>query len=467
MEILGLIIALVVTGLVAKLILKNYKPQPILMLGGMILMVMAITLGTGQILPESASTGFVWFDIFEFIKNTFSSRAGGLGLIIIAVAGFAKYMDHTGASKALVNLTIKPLQMLNKPYLVLALGYIIGQILNIFIPSASGLGLLLMVTMYPLLVSLGVSKLAATAMIGTTACLDLGPASGNANLAATTAEMDIAVYFVQYQIPVAIAVALTIAVLLYFTQKRFDQKAGHDALKEAAKAKEELERLKSHEGKASEDTPPLIYAILPLIPLVLIFTFSSMIIDSINMHVVTAMLISLFISMVFEFIRYKDAEKVLASIMVFFDAMGVSFARVVTLVIAGETFARGLTSIGAIDTIINASQNAGFGPIPMILVMTAIIAAASVVMGSGNAPFFAFAALAPDVSAQVGIPAVVMLIPMQFAASIARSVSPITAAIVAVAGVSDVNPVEVVKRTAIPMAGALVVTILATFVLFL
>lgn len=464
----GVIIALVITGFVARLILKKYKPQPVLMLGGMILMSLAIILGTGEIVAEDSSTGFIWFDIFEFIKNTFSNRAGGLGLIIIAVAGFARYMDHTGASKALVGLTIKPLQKLNKPYLVLALGYLVGQTLNIFVPSATGVGLLLMVTMYPLLISLGVSKLAATAMIGTTACMDLGPASGNANLAASTADLDVAIYFAQYQIPVAIAVALTIALLHYFTQKRFDIKAGHNALQAATEAKEEVEKLKAYEGEAAaDDMPPLIYALLPLTPLILIFTFSSMMIDTINMHVVTAMLISLFVSMVFEFIRYKDAEKVLGSIMVFFDAMGTSFARVVTLVVAGETFARGLTSIGAIDTVINASQNAGFGAVPMILIMTGIIAAAAVIMGSGNAPFFAFAALAPDVSAQVGIPAVVMLLPMQFAASIARSVSPITAVIVAVSGVSDVNPVDVVKRTAVPMAGALLVTVIMNFVLFL
>jgi DcuC family C4-dicarboxylate transporter len=49
-----------------------------------------------------------------------------------------------------------------------------------------------------------------------------------------------------------------------------------------------------------------------------------------------------------------------------------------------------------------------------------------------------------------------MITPMQMASSIARSASPITAAVVAVAGVADVSPVDVVKRTAIPMLVALV-----------
>ncbi|MFZ7101173.1 MAG: C4-dicarboxylate transporter DcuC [Peptococcaceae bacterium] len=453
---MGLLLGIIITIFVAYLILKNYKPQTVLMLGGIILMALTIMLSLGTILSEETSTGFVWFDIFEFIKNTFSSRAAGLGLIIMSVAGFARYMDHIGASKVLVKLAVKPLQKLHAPYVVLALGYVLGQILNIFVPSASGLGVLLMVTMYPILVSLGVSKLAATAMIGTSACLDLGPASGNANLAAKNAGMDVAIYFAKYQIPVSIAVIIAIAVLHYFVQKWFDRKAGHTV------EKTNIETAAS----ADESLPSTIYVLLPILPLALVLVFSKLLVSTIKMDVITAMFIGIFVSLIFEFIRYKNVKKVFASIQVFFDGMGVQFAKVVTLIVAGETFAQGLMSIGAIDSIIQSAQSSGFGSDLMIIVMTAIISVAAVVMGSGNAPFFAFAALAPDVAAKLAIPPVLMLLPMQFAAGIARSVSPITSVIVAVSGISDVSPVDVVKRTAIPMAGALIVTVIANFILF-
>lgn len=456
---LGLLLAIIITVFVARLILKKYKPQPVLMLGGIILMLLTIILGLGTILPEDTSTGFVLFDIFEFIKNTFSKRAAKLGLIIMSVAGFAKYMDHIGASKALVKLTTKPFQKLNSPYLVLGLGYIIGQILNIFVPSASGLGVLLMITMYPILISIGVSPLAATAMIGTSACLDLGPASGNSNLAAKTGGMDVSIYFAKHQLPVSIAVILTIAILHFLVQRWFDKKDGYDPSKLSA---DEIAATKEIE----ENKVPSIYAILPILPLILILTFSKLIISSIKMNVITAMLICIFISLIFEFIRLKDAKKVFESIQIFFDGMGVQFAKVVTLIVAGETFAQGLKSIGAIDKIINLAQAAGFGAGLMVIVMTAIISISAVVMGSGNAPFFAFAALVPDVAAKMGIPAISMLLPMQFASGIARSVSPITAVIVAVSGISNVSPVDVVKRTAIPMGGALIVTVIANFILF-
>ncbi len=450
----GLILAIIITGIVAKMVYGRYKPQAVLMFGGIVLMFLAVAFGLGTILAEEKSTGFILFDVFEFMKLTFSNRAGGLGLTIMSVAGFAKYMDHIGASNQLVKIAIKPLEKVHAPYVVLALSYIVGQILNIFIPSASGLGVLLMVTMYPILVSLGVSKLSATAVAGTAACLDLGPGSGNSNLAATTAGMDVSVYFVKYQIPIAIAVMITIAVLHYIVQKRFDSKM------------ESKDEVSEYTIDSKEEKAPAIYAILPMLPLFLILVFSKLLITTIKMNVVTAMLIGIFVSLVFEVIRFKNVKKVFDSIQVFFDGMGMQFAKVVTLIVAGQTFAQGLISVGAIDTLISGAQSLGYGANIMIIVMTAIISVSAVVMGSGNAPFFAFASLAPNVATQTGIAPVLMLLPMQFASGIARSVSPITGVIVAVSGVAEISPFDLVKRTAIPMAGALLVTIIANFIVF-
>ncbi|MGV6988470.1 C4-dicarboxylate transporter DcuC [Testudinibacter sp. P80/BLE/0925] len=455
----GLILALIVTVGVGYLIVKKYKAQVVLMCGGIILMCFAILFGLGEILPADKSTGWVGFDIFEFIKTVFSSRAADLGLMIMAVGGFARYMDHIGASKTLVNAAIKPLKKIKAPYVMLGFAYIIGQLLNIFIPSASGLGLLLMITLFPILVSLGVSREGATAVIGTTACLDLGPASGNAVLASKTAGVDIAAYFVNYQIPVAVITMLVIAGAHIFMQKWFDKR--QSAVGDASEQKEVTEK-----NVTMDDIPPFVYILLPLLPLFLILTFSKLVFAGIKMNVVTAMLISLFTAMFFELIRKRDMKTVFANVQVFFDGMGKQFAVVITLIVAGETFAKGLTAVGAIDTIISGAQNSGFGVFTMTAVMVGIIALSAVVMGSGNAPFFAFAALAPKVASSIGVPSVLMLLPMQLVAGIARSVSPITAVIVAVSGVANVSPFDIIKRTAVPMVLALLTVLFGTFILF-
>jgi len=210
----------------------------------------------------------------------------------------------------------------------------------------------------------------------------------------------------------------------------------------------------------------MIYAILPALPLFLILAFSSLWISWIKMDIIKAMFIGVAIGMIFEYIRHRDGKKVLGDIQSFFDGLGMQMANVITLIVAGETFAKGLMTIGTIDAIIASAQSSGFGAAGMILVMIGIIAVSSVVMGSGNAPFFAFAALTPTVASKMSIAPVVMLLPMHFAASAARAISPITAVIVVASSMGGVSPFDVVKRTAIPMIGALLTIVIANFIFF-
>lgn len=444
---LEIFIALLVTVIVAAMIIKKVKAQTVLFAGGLVLMAAAVLLGH-PLLDAKKSTGFVWFDLFKFIEDTFSTRAAGIGLMIMAVGGFAKYMEYIGASRVLVHLTARPLSLLKSPYLLLAAAYIAGQLLNIVIPSAAGLCVLLMATMYPVLVSLGVSRLSAAAVIATTPCLDLGPASGTAVFAAKTAGLDVADYFVGEQLPIAVVSMLSIAAAHFVVQRYFDRRDGTEA----------VAMVLADTRESEEELPPAVYAILPLVPICLVLVFSKLAVASIKMPVVTAMIISIALAMLFELVRTHDIKKVFGSLQVFFDGMGKIFATVVSLIVAGETFAFGLTKIGAIDTIISVSQSFGFGAAGITLVMTLIVAASAVIMGSGNAPFYSFGALVPDIAAKLSIVPAAMITPMQMASSIARSASPITAAVVAVAGVANVSPVDLVKRTAIPMLTALIVS---------
>lgn len=449
---MGIVISAIVTFWVGYLIYKKYKPQPVLFLGGIIMMYLAAILGYGQILGAKATTGSVFFDAFEFIRATFSSNVGKLGLNIMSVGAFAKYMDKIGASRSLVRLTIKPLMALKSPYLVMSGTWIVGMLIGLCINSASGLAMLLMVTMFPILVGLGVSRLSATAAVATTLCFDWSPSDTGTILSAETAGVDPVFYWSHYQVPIVAVAFVVVGVLHYLTQKYMDKRDGHVVKPmEVEKATEEA------------DSAPLWYAILPVIPLALILSFSSLWITTIKMNIVMAMFIGMTVGVCCEYVRRRDGKRVLGDIQTFFDGLGLQMANVITLVVAGQTFAKGLVSMGAINTLIDGSKGLGFGPMAMMLVMVAIIACSAVVMGSGNAPFFAFAALTPAVAAHTGLHPVLMLLPMHFAASIMRNCSPITAVIVVSSGMGEVSSFDLVKRTAIPMAGALAVTIGMTF----
>lgn len=458
---LGVSVALLVISTCGYLIIKEYKAQAVLLAGGFVMMAVSILFKFGPVLPVSQSTGFIWFDLFKFVEDLLTTRTANLGILIMSVAGFAKYMDKIGASEALVHISIKPLRFIKSPYVVLGVGFFIGQLMHMVIPSASGLGLVLMVTMYPIFIGLGVSKTSATAVIGTNSCLDLGPASANTVLAAKTAGIPVVDYFMTYQLPVGIVITLVIAVVHFFVQRWFDNKYEGNlmdriAQRQAISSVEEEKKL----------TPPSYYAFLPLIPLTCIILFGYIKLYGIKMDIVPAMFIGLAVGMVLELIRYGSVKKMFAGIQSFFDGMGKQFATVVTLIVAGETFAKGLTSLGAIDTIIHGAESLGLGKTPMIVVMSGIIVVCTIVMGSGNAPFFAFSAFAPDVAKKMGFEAVNLLLPMQLSSSVARSISPITAVIVAICGISGVSPFEVIKRTAIPMIVGLVLIQIVTFVMF-
>ncbi len=139
---LGILITLLVIAGVAYCVLKNYYPPIILLLAGFVMLICAALNGTMPV-ADAKSTHFFGFDLAEAFTNLMKGRLPGLGLNIMLIAGFSVYMDRIGASKALVKLCVKPLSAIRSPYVLLAVTYVVGQFMALFINSAVGLGLLL------------------------------------------------------------------------------------------------------------------------------------------------------------------------------------------------------------------------------------------------------------------------------------------------------------------------------------
>ena len=449
----GFLIGVAVVVIAAAMIVRNYQPQTVLLLAGLILLVSAAMLFPDHlILQEKAkSTGWKGFDVLAVVRDSLVTQMSGIGLIIMISAAFADYMEHVGATAAMVRLCIRPLRLIKAPYVVLAWGYILGQWLHVAIPSAAGLAMLLLVTFFPMMVSLGVSKPAAAAMIALCSFMDLGPAVGTANLAAKTAGLPPAIYFVQYQLPVAVWVMAVVAILLFLSARLFDSRSeacGPSAQSDAA----------AGEGLRS-DTPGF-YALLPLVPIGLILVFSPLVVSEVSIDVVTAMVLGSVVGLVCELSVRRDVKAVLKGFQIFFNGVGSSFAGVVSLLVCADVFARGLEALGTIDYLIDTVRNAGFGVNMMAVVMTLIVAVTAVITGSGVAAFFAFSGLAPGIAGKFGVGAVTMLVPMQLVAGMGRAISPVSGVIIAVSKAGECSPFEIVRRTVIPSIGGMVTMIL-------
>ncbi|HCR9768769.1 TPA: C4-dicarboxylate transporter DcuC [Citrobacter koseri] len=450
------IIAIVITVIAAWLIVKNYQPQTVLLFAGLALLTVTVLFypENSILYGKAKSTGSTWLDIFSFAKESLTTQIAGIGLIIMAAGGFASYMDHIKASNAMVNMCIRPLQVIKAPYLILALGYICAQLLHVAISSAAGLAMLLLVTFFPVLVRLGVSKASAAAMIGLCAFMDLGPAVGTANLAAKHAGMESAIYFAHYQMPVAVVVMLAVAVVIFFTAKYFDKKDGFvPGTEEVAEAEEEGRKV------------PAIYALLPVLPVILVLVFSPLAIASIKIDVVTAMILGAVVAFFFELFTTRDFRACCKGLQVFFKGMGSMFTSIVSLLVCADIYAQGLQKIGAVDYLLQSVQSAGLGFTSMTLVMTALVGVTAVLTGSGVAAFFSFSGLAPSIAAKFGENAVNMILPMQLMAGMGRSISPVAGIIIAVSKAGECSPFMIVRRTLLPALAGIAAMLIANYVL--
>lgn len=455
---LGIIITIAVIAVVAYCVLKNYYPPIILLLAGLAMLVFAAMLGVDPI-DAKKSTNFIGFDFVQAFTNQMKGRLPGLGLNIMLIAGFSFYMDRIGASKALVKLCVKPLSAIRSPYVLLAVTYVVGQFMALFINSAVGLGLLLMASVYPLLVALGVSRASAAAVIGSTCCLDLGPSSSNAMRAADLMQTDVVTYFVQSQIPVAICVITTVALGHFFVQRWFDRR---DAAKLGAEAK--VTKASDEElAKAFEGAGPAHYALLPMLPLVLLIIFSPMVYDGIKLSLQTGILVSLLIAFFVDLITRRRFKDVCQTTSAIFEGMGKVFTSTVALICCAELFALGMNKLGGITALISAAASMeSAGVWVMLIIMLTIMVVATVVTGSGNAAFFAFSPLLPEAAASVGISTAVLVVPVQLSAGLARTMCPIAGVIIAVAGISGLTPFDIIRRTVPVMLLALIVNVAAS-----
>lgn len=134
----GIIIVVLSIAAAAYLIYKKYYAPGALLFVGLITLAIVTCISPDPLITGKKATHLAALDVIQTFTNLLQTRTAGLGMNIMAIAGFSCYMDYLGASRALVRLSVKPLQMIRSPYIVMTLGLALSLILNVFIPSAAG-----------------------------------------------------------------------------------------------------------------------------------------------------------------------------------------------------------------------------------------------------------------------------------------------------------------------------------------
>ena len=428
----------------SDLIYKNYEARLVLALSGL---VMAFI---GQVVV--GTNGGVSAAVDAFVKQLVN---GGLVPTIVTVMGFGYVMTFTKCSDHLVNLLVKPLARV--PVIVIPGAVIITWLLNIVLPSAAGIAAAVGVLLIPALIALKVRPVmaAAAVFIGTWGSVVSPGLMFNpqiADIAFKAKEIpapDAMIVIMQEALPCAIgalvaAICLTIICIV---------------LKEGVGSTEIVKELPDGEEIQKNFKVNPIKAIIPIIPLALLVLASKQVsvLPTKAFSVPVCMLIGTAIGLI---VALFNKQKIGEASKKFCRGAGDGFCDVVILIAAAAMFASGMKAIGLTGALVDAMK--GSQSVAMFAAAAGPFVMAAI-SGSGNAAALAFnQAITPN-AADFGLTIVQLGAVAQIAAGLGRSMSPVAGGVIILAGIAGVNPMEVVKRTAIPAIVALIVVTLLMF----
>lgn len=359
---------------VARYIIKGYSATGVLFVGGLALLIISALIGHNVLPASETSTGYTAIDIVEYIKILLMNRSGDLGMMIMMLCGFAAYMTHIGANDMIVKLASRPLQYINSPYLLMIASYFVACLMSLAVSSATGLGVLLMGTLFPVMVNVGISRSAAAAICASPAAIILSPTSGDVVLAAKAAEMPLIDFAFKTTLPISIAAIIGIAIAHFFWQRYLDKK----------------ENISYETLDVAEitTTAPTFYALLPFTPIIGVLVFDGK--WGPQLHIITILVICMLLAAALESMRGFNTQNVFSGLEVAWRGMADAFAGVVMLLVAAGVFTRGLSTIDFIQNLISIATSFSAASIILMLVLVILTMLAAMTTGSGNAPFYAF-----------------------------------------------------------------------------
>nr|WP_314471527.1 C4-dicarboxylate transporter DcuC [uncultured Campylobacter sp.] len=397
---------------------------------------------------------------------TKSMTSAGLIKAICASMGFAYVMKVTKCDQHLVLLLTKPMK--NIGFLLIPATFVLTYLINIAIPSAAGCSAAVGATMIPLLMASGVRPaMAGAAVFAGTFGGVLSPGSAHnvfvtdmvnkaneALLAAGKITQAAPKYTVQdvigVQFPNAVAAGIVVLIVLSVTAI---------VLKDYQKGQDFSPKSTSNAGEATQTKVNLLFALAPLIPLVILVVGGTGLnkiswLAWTKMGVAEAMILGAIIAI---FITWTSPEKITKE---FFNGMGSAYAEVMGIIIAAGVFVAGLKACGAIDAVTewlkHSQEFVRYGGtfVPYLM---------GTVTGSGDAATMAFNQAITVHAADLGFAQDKLGMAAAISGALGRSSSPIAGAAIVCAGLAMVSPVEIAKRTAPAMAIA--VCIIAFFML--
>ena len=354
-------------------------------------------------------------------------------IAICSALGFAGVVTVTKCDVHLVALLVKPLKKLG--VFLLPACMIVTGIVAVALPSTAGCVAAVGPTMIPLMLLAGFKPAAAAAaVVGAVTPAFLNPGVSHNVFIAKISNMEVMDFlgqFAPYTVAISLAVVVMLSAICFFYGDY--QKGGV-----TNEAKEGASNL--------PENPNVFYALAPLVP-VIILVAVSVGAPQLKMSVATAMLLGMIYAVAVTRTAPEKATKE------FFNGMGSGYAKILGIIIAAGVFAAGLRAAGVIDVFVKflttandiAKLGGSVGPFAL-----------AVLTGSGDAAAFAFNEAVTPHAVEFGMTPAGLGYLAAIAASCGRQASPLCGGLILAAGLANVSPVDICKRTAPVMLVALV-----------
>jgi len=451
MQLLGLVLAVNMIVLTIFLLVKRCSPSVTLLVMGLIMLVLASVFDIGGVRSECDSS--VVYFIFDKLYSAFRNRLAEAGLLIMLFGGYIEYMTKICASNEMIYLLMRPLSVLrNYPYLSALVVIPIGVLFYMVIPSATAMGLLLVATIYPVLLGLGLSRKSSLSIISVCTLFDVGMASLNSNVAADMLGINIVSYF-SSQLSLLFPLMIVLVITVMITNYRYDKRENRtNGIKPYSVRIEELS------GKA-----PVIYAVLPILPIIVLLLLPPGV--SVLRRVSVAILISFVVAGITDSIYKKSLALGFREMNSFWNGMGKICATAVLFMVCADIFSMGLVRMAISDALVATLSNLDCGKFFSLLIIGTVTFVSSFLVGSGVSFFNSVADVIPDVALSLDVSPVALTMMIQLITGFARTASPIAVVVITVSQIAGISPMELVKRNLPPMAAVSLAMIVATLII--
>lgn len=369
----------------------------------------------------------------QFAKSMTNS---GLIQSICSAMGFAFLVGYTKADMHLVQLLTKPMKALG--ILLIPACALVTAIINAAIPSAAGCAAAVATTLLPVMLRAGITPAGAgAAILAGTYGSCFNPGGPHPVMISGMAGMEPMEFIISHSAQYATMIILGVVGVTIVEILLKDHKGaelGSDAPDISAAP---IERVN------------LLWAAAPLVPLVILLLGNTCV-PALKMGVAHAMLIGAIYTLI---VTRANPQKAIPE---FFNGAGKGYGNVLGIIIAAGVFAGGLREAGLVDALIDALKNVGDyarvgGGLGVFLM--------AILTGSGDAATFAFNEAVTPHAAQLGMTISDLGNTALMSAQLGRTASPVAGVVILLAGMSKVSPLELIKRTSLPMVLCFVVTL--------